>query len=47
MEINIKNIHKNFQGKEVLKGVTLKIPDKKSTIICNISLINIDTTTIF
>ena len=33
MEINIKNIHKNFQGKEVLKGVTLKIPDKKSTII--------------
>jgi phospholipid/cholesterol/gamma-HCH transport system ATP-binding protein len=33
MEINIENIYKKFDGKEVLKGVTLKIPNKKSTII--------------
>ena len=33
MEINIENIYKKFDGREVLKGVTLKIPNKKSTII--------------
>ena len=33
MEINIENIYKKFDEKEVLKGVTLKIPNKKSTII--------------
>ena len=33
MDINIKNIYKDFGGNEVLKGVSLTVPDKKSTII--------------